>query len=89
MPDTGPLLMRRGFAQKCRYCGAGPDTKPEPNKHDKYCLRNVPAEGAKFWHRGYKDQLAGKVRTVAPGEPFLYMMGVACAAKFQIRRTPA
>jgi len=82
-PAQGRFLPHR----ICKYCGAG---KHNQYQHDKNCLRNVPTEGAALWHRGYDEQLAGKVREVAPGDSgLLYLMGVACAARIQVNQVPA
>jgi len=71
----------------CTYCRAG---KHNQYQHDKNCLSNVSTEGAAFWHRGYEEQLAGKAREVAPGDSgLIYLMGVACAARLQVRQVPA
>ncbi len=71
----------------CKYCGAGAYNSYQ---HDENCLINVPIEGIELWRRGYKEQLAGKVRkTVHDNSGSLYLMGVACAAKLQVRQVPA
>lgn len=71
----------------CKYCSAGAHNH---YKHDENCLINVPVEGMPLWRRGYKEQMEDNVRKVAPGDSgLLYLMGVACAARIQVRQAPA
>ncbi len=77
----------------CKFCGAGPDTKPVPNEHDKNCLINVPINKMPVWRLGWQMQQSGVAPFGIPKHPEhatkVYMMGVACAAKLQVRQVPA